>query len=98
MGRKKRRFTPEFKEEVIHLVLKGEQSASDVGRDLGLSPSLVARWVRQYEERGGASGLSTDERGELEALRKENQRLRMERDFLKKASAYFAGQPKGDSE
>ncbi len=96
MSKKRRRYTTEFKEGAILMVVEGGHKASDVARDLGLSPTLLAKWVRKFEERGGKSGLSVDERSELEALRKENQRLRMERDFLKKASAYFAGQQKPD--
>lgn len=97
MSKKRRRYSAEFKEGAILMVVEGGQKASEVARDLGLSPTLLARWVREFEERGGKSGLLVDERAELEALRRENQRLRMERDFLKKASAYFAGQQKPDS-
>ncbi len=94
MSKKRRKYSPEFKEESVLLVVEGGQKASEVARDLGLSATMLARWVRQWEERGGKSGLSVDERKELEQLRKENERLRMERDFLKKVSSYFAGEKK----
>ena len=98
MSRNRRKHSPEFKEGLVLLVVDGGRSASEVAREYGVSPGLVARWVRQFEERGGKNGLTVEERKELEALRKENQRLRMERDFLKKASAYFAGTQKPGTE
>ena len=75
---------------MIRLVVDGGQTASEVGRDLGLAPNLVSKWVKLWEERGGKNGLSVDERTEFERLKKENERLRMERDILKKAAAIFA--------
>ena len=93
MTKKKRTFTPEYKAEVVGLVRGGEKSSSAVARDLGLSESALRRWVVQSETdagRGDAKALTTPERAELVQLRRENRQLRMEREILKKATAFFA--------
>jgi transposase len=63
-----------------------------VARELDLTPSSLAKWVRQAraDRTQGKTGLTTEERAELARLRKENRELRMERDILKKAAAFFA--------
>jgi len=94
MKRARRKHSEEFKLEAVKLVLDGGLTRTQVGSDLGLRPSLLGRWVKEYEERGGSNGLSLEEREELKALRKENTRLRMERDILKKATAFFAQEKK----
>ena len=93
MTRKRRSFTPEYKAEAVGLVRDGEKSISAVARDLGLSESALRRWVLQSETdagRGDAKELTTSERAELAQLRRENRQLRMEREILKKATAFFA--------
>ena len=94
MSKSRRKFTDEFKAEVVGLCLTGERSIGQVARDLGISDSVVQRWVGKAKAAsGGANGagvLSDAEREELNRLRKENVRLRMERDILKKAAAFFA--------
>jgi transposase-like protein len=95
MGTKKRRrhFTPEYKAEVVALVRKGGKSVGQFARDLGLTETSVRGWVRQAEidaGRGPAGALTTAEREELAALKREVKTLRMERDILKKATAFFA--------
>ena len=96
MGAKKKRrtFTPEYKAEVVALVRKGGKSAGQIARDLGLTETSVRGWVRQADvdagRGGGAGALTTSEREELAALRRENKTLRMEREVLKKATAFFA--------
>jgi transposase len=89
----RRAFSEEFKAGVIRLVVEEGHTQSSVARDMGLSLSTVALWCRQARiDRGsGAAGpLTTEERAELSRLRKENRDLRMERDLLKKATAFFA--------
>jgi transposase len=91
--RRKRKFAPEFKEKAVALVQSSGQSITLVARDLGLSPSVLGKWVRQAETdagRGREGALTTDERAELAALRKENRVLKEEREILKKAAAFFA--------
>ena len=91
--RHRRRFTKEFKADAVELVRKSGKSIGEVARDLDLTESSLRAWVKQAEIDGGrgpAGALTSEERDELRALRRENKVLRMERDFLKKASAYFA--------
>ena len=95
--RKRRKFTKEFKREVVELCKKGDRSIGQVARDLDLTASSVGNWVKQYDiDRGeGPNGaLTTAEKEELRVLRRENKRLRMERDILKKATAFFAKESK----
>ena len=91
--RVRRSFTDEFKAESVRLVLKEGQSVTQVARDLDLTPSALGKWVEQARADGGKSNrgtLMTDEKEELARLRKENRVLRVERDILKKAAAFFA--------
>jgi len=90
MRRKRRTFTEEFKQESAKLVLSSDKSVREIASDLDLEESVLSRWVREYQERGGEQGLSPSEREELKQLRKDNIRLKMERDILKKATAFFA--------
>ena len=93
MARKKKQrklYSPEFKEQAVRLVVEGEEPVAKVARDLGISHSALANWVRQSEERGGyVGGVTPEEREELERLRKEVRVLRQERDILKKSVAFF---------
>lgn len=90
--RPRRQFTDEFKAGAVRLVLDEGKSIADVARDLDLTASALSSWVRRAraDRDGGKSGLTTEERTELAALRKENRQLRVERDILKKAAAFFA--------
>lgn len=93
--RKKRVFDAEFKAGAVKLVLEAGKSPAQVARDLGIVPSVLGTWVRRAKAEGGPSGLGAlkaAEREELTTLRKEVRALRMERDFLKKAAAFFASQ------
>ena len=93
MARKRRRFTKEFKAEAVKLVLEGKQSVLQAAKDLGIWPASLTKWVDQAKaDRGdGKPGaLTTEERAELAQLRRENRTLRMEREILKKATAFFA--------
>jgi transposase len=91
--KKRRHFTPEYKAEVVRVVQTGGKTAGQVARDLGLTETSVRAWVRQAEIDGGkgpAGALTTGEREELAALKREVKTLRMEREILKKAAAFFA--------
>jgi transposase len=95
MQKKKQRrtFSPEFKTEAVKLVLDQEMAVAAAAVDLGLSESCLRKWVKQAQTdsgRGSANTLSTDERSELRRLQRENKTLRMEREILKKATAFFA--------
>ena len=91
--RKRRAFTREFKAETVRLVVEGKRSITEVARDLDLTESALRHWVYQAEidAGGGQHGeLTTAEREELARLRREVKTLRMEREILKKAAAFFA--------
>lgn len=89
--RERRYFSPEFKSETIELIRSSGKSIPEVCRELDLTETTVRNWVRQAKvDAGETDGVSSDEREELRRLRAENKTLRMERDLLKKAAAFFA--------
>ena len=90
--RARRRFTSEFKAGAVRLVLDEGKTIGSVARELDLVPSALGSWVAraQADRTRGKTGLTSEERAELARLRKENRDLRMERDILKKATAFFA--------
>lgn len=94
MARRKRRsFTEEEKSEAVRLVQQSGKSVYRIARDLDLSESALRHWVAQAEVnagRGEPGQLTTSQQEELRRLKRENLRLRTERDFLKKAAAFFA--------
>lgn len=93
-GRRARRvFSEEFRAGAVRLVLEEGKSAGAVARDLDLTESALRGWVARAQAdrtKGKSGGLTTAEREELAQLRKENRQLRLERDVLKKATAFFA--------
>lgn len=91
--RKRRDFTDEYRAEVVRLCLQPGKTAHGVATELGLTPSAVAGWVKQANADaagGGTGALTTTERAELAALRKEVRTLRQEREILKRAATFFA--------
>jgi transposase len=92
--RSRRRFTDEFKQQAVRLVLDEDKSVAEVARELDLVPSALGQWVKQAQadRSKGRTGLTTAEREELTRLRRENRILQEERDILKKATAFFAKQ------
>ena len=95
--RKRRSFSKEYKAEVVELIRKGGRRIGAVARELDLSETAVRRWVNQAEidSGGGPAGASTTaEREELAQLRKRVKTLEMEREILKKATAFFAKESK----
>ncbi|MFD8645159.1 transposase [Streptomyces zaomyceticus] len=95
MGKKKprprRSFTAEFKAEIVELCRRGDRSVGQVAKDFELTETAVRSWVRQAEvDAGERDGLTSSEREELAALRRENRRLREDVDILKRATAFFA--------
>jgi transposase len=90
---KRRKHTEEFRAGAVRLVLEEGKSIAQVAEDLGLHRSLLGLWVRQAKidsGRGPKGALTTAEREELAQLKKEVRTLRMERELLKKAAAFFA--------
>lgn len=93
LRRPRRKFTPEFKAEAIKLCSEPGQSIAKVAKNLDLTETALRSWVKQAKidaGRGPAGALTTAEKQELAALRKENRQLKMEREILKKATAFFA--------
>lgn len=90
--RKRRTYTAEQKADAVRMVREGV-SIPKVAEDLDLTPTSLRAWVRQAdvdEGKGEDGALTTDEREELRRLRRENRILEQEREFLKKAAAFFA--------
>ena len=90
---KRRAFTKEFKAQTVRLVWDSGKSIGVIARELDLGESVLRNWLRQAEidaGRGRSGALTIDEREEFTRLRQENRTLRMERDILKKATAFFA--------
>ena len=92
MGRARRnRYSAEFKAEAVRLVRASTDPPTKVARDLGVNPETLRLWV-QAARPPSEVPLTDDERGELTRLRREVREVRMERDILKKATAFFAKQ------
>ena len=91
--RKRRTFSAEFKAEAVRLCAAGDRPIGQVAKDLDLTETALREWVKRAEidaGKGPPEALTTDERAELTRLRRENKRLQMEREILKKAAAFFA--------
>jgi transposase len=90
LPRTRRSFTKEFKADAVSLVLDEDRSIADVARSLGIGETNLGNWVRQTRiDRGERDGLTTSEKTELTELRREVKRLRMERELLKRATAFW---------
>ena len=88
--RRRNRYPREYRRDVCALVIDQGRSVSDVSKELGLIEQTVYNWLRQERvDRGEKEGLTTSEREELSALRRENRQLRQERDLLKKATVFW---------
>ena len=91
--RKRKKYTQEFKEEAVKLVTEHGYQVSEASRNLGIHPNMLSRWKREIlddDESLSGTGNLNDVQAELQRLRKENKRLKMEREILKKAAAFFA--------
>lgn len=91
--RKRPEYTPEFRADVVNLCLSSGKGPTAIAREMGVSVSAVSTWLRQAKVDAGPGGsgpLTSAERDELSALRRENRVLRQEREILKRATAFFA--------
>ncbi len=88
--RNRRQFTAEFKRDAVELVRSSGRPIAEIARELGIYDSTLGNWVRQdRSDRGDQDGLSSDERARLRELERENTKLRMERDLLKRTVAFW---------
>ena len=89
--KKRRKYTEEFKEEAVKLVTDQRYKVTEAARNLGIHDSLLRRWIRARKpEEKQSPGYNTRLQAELKLLKRENERLKMEREILKKAAAFFA--------
>ena len=100
MEHQRRSFTEDYKRQCAELVVSSGRSITSVANELGLRDSVLRRWVEQFTPQPTsaarrpttqATPMSADQASEIARLRQENERLRMERDILKKSIAIFAG-------
>ena len=91
MPQSRRPYPPEYRERMLELVRTG-RSPGSLAREFEPSAQCIRNWMRQADRDAGrrTDGLTTDERSELQRLRRENATLREEREILKKAAAWFA--------
>ncbi len=88
---KYRKFTPEYRAEAVKMVVDSSRPIAEVARDLGINEGTLGNWVTKYRvDHPASEELNIDERARLKELEREVRELRMERDFLKKAAAFFA--------
>lgn len=88
--RPRRKFSDEFKRDAVEIVNSSDKSIAQVARELGIYDSTLGSWVKQDEiDRGVRDGVTTGDREEVTELRRENARLRMERELLKRAVAFW---------
>ena len=94
MSKKRRSFTPEFKEEAAKMVVESCRPVSLVARELGVNEQTLRNWVNEYRKAhaGDEPPLSVSERARLRELEKEVRELRLEKEFLGKAAAFFASE------
>lgn len=90
----KRKFSQEFKEEAVKLVTEQGCQISEVAMNLDIGANLLSRWKREFENQKIVNDAGKNEKLELNRLREENRRLKMEREILKKAAAFFANETK----
>lgn len=94
MGAKRKSYTPKYRQEAARLVIDTGRTIAEVAREIGVGEALLGRWVAKERARmeDPPGAVDADERAELERLRAENAQLRMDREFLKKAAAFFVAE------
>ena len=92
MAERRRKFSPEFRDEAIKMVTEGNRSTAAVARELGINAGTLGNWVAQYRKAHPAEEepLSVSERARLRELERENRELKTRNEFLGKAAAFFA--------
>jgi transposase len=92
VSRKKREFSPEFRETAAREVVENSRSIASVAREIGVHDTTLGNWVRAYRDEHRAEGPALDlpDRARLRELERENRELQQKVAFLEKVSAYFA--------
>ena len=85
-----KKYPPEFKEEAVALVTEQGYTVPKAAEALGVTAKMLYGWRKKVEQQKAGVSVSEDERSELKKLRRENKTLRIEKEILKKASAFFA--------
>jgi transposase-like protein len=96
LARSRKSYSPEFREEAVKLVIETSRPIAQVAKELGIHEATLGNWVNAYrrEHAGEEPPLSVSERARLRELEREARELRLENEFLKKAAAYFARDPR----
>ena len=92
-SQKSQSYSPEFRESAVKLAVENNQSKAATARELGINVNTLHTWIQKYHQVDQKAPKQIDDMhlyDQLKVLRKENQRLKEERDILKKAAAYFA--------
>jgi transposase len=94
MGQARKKYTQAYKDEAVDLLVSSGRPIAEIARDLGINEGTLGSWVNTAKKSGKLKEkpLDIEERARLKELEEENRRLKMERDFLKKAAAWFASQ------
>lgn len=94
----RKKYSKEFKLDAIALVVEQKYSKAEAARNLGLSPQILGRWLKEAEDDNGqafrGNGTLTPEQTEIRRLKEQVKRLEMEREILKKATVFFAKETK----
>ena len=90
----RRSYTEEYKRDAVALSEERGYSVAKAATSLGINENLIRRWKQEFQKQENGETLSSDDREELNRLRKEVRELRLEKEILKKASAYFAKEMK----
>lgn len=102
MSTSQKRYSREFKLETVRRIQATGLSQAEVARELDVSPNTISRWMRQFRDEKAEAfpgkGSQTSQAALISRLCRENERLRQERDFLKKTAAYFCARNESDTE
>jgi transposase len=92
MPERRRKFTPEFKDEAVKMVLDGSRAIAEVAREIHINEGTLGNWVNKYRvaHADEEPPLGISDRARLRELERENRELRMKTEFLGKAAAFFA--------
>ena len=91
MQERRKKFTPQFKDEAVKMVIESSRPIAEVAREIHVNEGTLGNWCVKYRaEHPASEDLNISDRARLKELERENRELRMERDFLKKAAAFFA--------